>query len=98
MYPVCLKYRFCSAFLPVTRTLAALMMMTLSPGSIWGVNIGLCLPRIMFATAVAKQPRTGPSAATMYDWWPLFPGVAEDVVKRNGTICECRPPVVEYGS
>src|SRR5207237_5696423 len=96
--PVCRKYRFCSAFLPVTRTFDALMTMTLSPVSIWGVNVGLCLPRMIFATSVARRPRTTSSASTMYHWCSISRGVAEYVFMCSGTIYECRPPFVRVGS
>src|SRR6266550_4459154 len=76
MYPVCLKYCFCSAFFPVTFTLDALMTMTLSPVSMWGVYIGLCLPRMIFATSTASLPSTIPSASTTYQRWVMSLGVA----------------------
>src|SRR5262245_66447318 len=41
-------------------------MMTWSPVSMWGAKVGLCLPRRMRATAVARRPRTRPSASTTY--------------------------------
>src|SRR5207247_4955885 len=92
----CLKYRFCSALLPVTQTLGVLITMTLSPVSMCGVNIGLCLPRMIFATSVARRPRTMPSASTMYHWCLISRGVAEYVFMER-KICKCRPPLVRVG-
>ena len=42
------------------------MMMTWSPVSMWGAKVGLCLPRRMRATSVARRPSTRPSASTTY--------------------------------
>src|SRR3954452_15130246 len=47
-------------------TLSALMTMTKSPPSTFGVNVGLCLPRSSVATATASRPRTTSVASTTY--------------------------------
>jgi hypothetical protein len=39
------------------------MMMTLSPMSMCGVKVGLCLPRRRMATSVASRPTTRFSAS-----------------------------------
>ena len=46
--------------------MSALTTMTWSPVSMWGAKVGLCLPRRMRATSVARRPRTRPSASTTY--------------------------------
>src|SRR5262245_15784826 len=79
MYPVWRKYSFCSLFRPVTFTFDALMTMTPSPVSMCGVKIGLCLPRMIFATSDAKRPSTWSSASTTYQRLVMSRGVAENV-------------------
>src|SRR6478735_5485840 len=53
-----------SALFEVMTTLSALTMITWSPVSMWGANVGLCLPRRMRATSVHRRPSTMPSAST----------------------------------
>ena len=48
----------------VSTTFSALTMITWSPVSMWGAKVGLCLPRRMRATSVARRPSTRPSAST----------------------------------
>src|SRR5215831_10458431 len=55
------------------------MTMTLSPVSMCGVKIGLCLPRMILATSAARRPRTMPSASTMNHCCSMSLGVAENV-------------------
>src|SRR5581483_9277413 len=55
------------------------MTMTLSPVSRWGVNTGLCLPRMIRATSVARRPRTMPSASTTNHLCSTSAGRAEYV-------------------
>src|SRR5436190_20798999 len=47
-------------------TLSALMMMTKSPPSTLGVNVGLCLPRSRVAAATASRPSTTSVASMTY--------------------------------
>src|ERR1019366_8294818 len=56
------------------------MTITLSPVSMWGVNVGLCFPRMIFATSVASLPRTMPSASTMNHLCSMSEGRAENVL------------------
>src|SRR5579862_3895045 len=64
-------------------TLEALTTMTWSPVSRWGAKIGLCLPRRMRATSVARRPRTSPSASTRCQArWTSF-GLGEYVRKEG---------------
>ncbi|CAA7623640.1 exported hypothetical protein [Magnetospirillum sp. UT-4] len=51
------------SFLPVSFTFSALMTMTFSPMSTWGVKVGRCLPRRRMAMTLARRPRTTPSAS-----------------------------------
>src|SRR4029079_622502 len=47
-------------------TLSALMTMTKSPPSTFGVNVGLCLPRSRLAAATASRPSTTSVASMTY--------------------------------
>src|SRR5207247_168582 len=58
------------------------MMMTPSPVSMCGVKIGLCLPRMIFATSDARRPSTMSSASTTYQRFVMSRGVAENVFIR----------------
>jgi hypothetical protein len=64
MYPVCLKYFLFETLRPVSFTLAALTTTTKSPPSMCGVNVGLCLPLMSWATALASRPSGTPVAST----------------------------------
>src|SRR5690242_16871347 len=46
--------------------LSALMTMTKSPPSTFGVNVGLCLPRSRLAAATASRPSTTSVASMTY--------------------------------
>src|SRR5690242_14405051 len=52
-----------------------------------GVNIGLCLPRMIFATSDARRPSTSPSASTTNQRCSMSDGVAEYVFMRVGIEC-----------
>src|SRR5215470_987083 len=79
MYPVCRKYSFCSAFRPVSFTFDAFTTTTKSPPSRWGVNVGLCFPRISCATALASRPSGTPLASTTCQSWVTSLCFAEKV-------------------
>src|SRR6478752_2666964 len=51
---------------PLMATLSALITMTKSPPSTFGVNVGLCLPRSRFAAATASRPSTTSVASMTY--------------------------------
>ncbi len=53
-----------SALFEVITILSAFTMITWSPVSMCGANVGLCLPRRMRATSVQRRPSTMPSAST----------------------------------
>ena len=57
-YMVWWMYFLSFHFLPVRRTLSALITTTKSPQSACGVNMGLCLPRRTLAMVVAARPST----------------------------------------
>src|SRR5881296_258119 len=59
-------YTLSLAFLPVMRTLAALITTTKSPASRCGENVGFVLPRRTPATRDARRPSTCPSALVTY--------------------------------
>src|SRR5579864_5473137 len=63
-YPLYRVYTLPPSLLPVTFTLAALITTTWSPVFRCGVNVGLCLPRRIFATPDARRPRTWSVAST----------------------------------
>src|SRR6476620_5307357 len=51
---------------PLMATLSALMTMTKSPPSTFGVNVGLCLPRSSLAASTASRPSTTSVASRTY--------------------------------
>src|SRR5690606_12271193 len=55
------------------------MMMTLSPSSTSGVNVGLCLPRRRLATREARRPTTRPSASISTHFFVTSAGFCEKV-------------------
>src|SRR3546814_14712061 len=55
---VCSSDLLPASLLPVKRTLSALMTMTLSPQSTFGVKLVLCLPRRTLAMIVDARPRS----------------------------------------
>src|SRR5512144_1162202 len=81
--------------------------MMLSPQSMCGVYIGLCLPRRRLAMIVAKRPRTQPSASTTYQLRVTSAGLAEYVfiffprsarqIASRARLC-AREKVVQYGT
>src|SRR5258707_58333 len=56
------------------------MMMTLSPQSTCGVNVGRCLPRKRRATIEASRPTTRPSASIITHFFSISAGFAVKVV------------------
>ena len=60
-YIVLWKYSFISTRFPVTTTFSALITTTKSPRSWLGVNVGLCLPRMMWAIRGRAQKVTTPT-------------------------------------
>src|SRR5690349_21617943 len=56
------------------------MMTTWSPQSTCGVKLGLCLPRRIFATIVARRPTTSPSASIRCHFFSTSAGFADLVV------------------
>src|SRR5689334_25308133 len=56
------------------------MMTTWSPQSTCGVKLGLCLPRRMLATIVARRPTTRPSASIRCHFFSTSDGFADLVV------------------
>src|SRR5260370_4262473 len=63
-YPVYRVYYLPRSFAPLTLTLAALITTTWSPVFRCGVNVGLCLPRKILATLLARRPSTWSVAST----------------------------------
>src|SRR5262245_58251827 len=55
------------------------MTMMLSPQSMCGVKVVLCLPRSRMAITLADLPSTPPSASTMYHLFWMSDGLAEKV-------------------
>src|SRR3954464_1439321 len=55
-------------------------MTTWSPQSTCGVKLGLCLPRRMLATIVARRPTTSPSASIRCHFFSPSAGFADLVV------------------
>src|SRR5207253_7365944 len=51
---------------PVSFRSQALITITKSPASLFGVKMGLCLPRRTLAISVAIRPSIFPCASTMY--------------------------------
>src|SRR3954465_11117390 len=45
----------------------------------WGVYVGLCLPRMSWATALASRPSGTPAASTTCQSWLMSSGVAVKV-------------------
>src|SRR3954462_10464770 len=45
----------------------------------WGVYVGLCLPRMSWATALANRPSGTPAASTTCHSWLMSSGVAVKV-------------------
>ena len=76
-WPECRHAILSSSFLPVSSTLSALTTITWSPVSIWGANIGLCLPRSSVATSDARRPRTWPLASNTYQRRSMCSGLGE---------------------
>src|SRR5580704_10594526 len=69
--------------LPVSCTFSALTTMILSPVSMCGVKIGLCLPRRRIAMIVASRPSTSPSASITTHFLSISEGLAEKVFIAN---------------
>src|SRR5699024_4192830 len=69
------------AFLPVKATLSALIMITKSPVSRFGVYVGLFLPRKIVATALDKRPKGTSVASTTYHLRSTSPDFAKYVVR-----------------
>src|SRR3546814_4398933 len=70
------------------------MMMTLSPQSTCGVKIGLCLPRRILATMLARRPTTSPLASISSHFFSTSDGLADTVVFMSAfmafkTLYEC---------
>src|SRR5260370_424927 len=63
-YPVYRVYSLPRSLAPLTLTLAALITTTWSPVFRCGVNVGLCLPRRILATLLARRPSTWSVAST----------------------------------
>src|SRR5436853_6905707 len=63
MYPECQRYTLSRSFRPVRWTFSAFTITTWSPMARCGTKFGLCFPRRMDATRLAKRPRTCPSAS-----------------------------------
>src|SRR6266581_4898111 len=63
-YPVYRVYTLPRSLAPLTLTLAALITTTWSPVFRCGVNVGLCLPRRILATLLARRPKTWSVAST----------------------------------
>src|SRR6056297_3397169 len=63
------------------------MTITLSPVSIWGVKLALCLPRRRIAMIEARRPRTTPSASIRIHFLSISAGVAENVFMSGKTLC-----------
>src|SRR5713101_9780259 len=63
-YPVYRRYSLPRSLAPLTLTLAALITTTWSPVFRCGVNVGLCLPRRILATLLARRPSTWSVAST----------------------------------
>src|SRR4051794_27286281 len=55
-------------------------MTTWSPQSTCGVKLGLCLPRRMLATIVARRPTTSPSASIRCHFFSTSAGLTDLVV------------------
>ncbi len=68
---------FLASLPPVISICAALMTMTLSPTSMCGAKIGLCLPRRIAATSEARRPRTRPLASITYQRRTMCSGFGE---------------------
>src|SRR5439155_1396970 len=63
MYPECQRYTLSRSFRPVRWTFSAFTITTWSPMARCGTKFGLCFPRRIDATRLAKRPRTCPSAS-----------------------------------
>src|SRR5580698_8140825 len=63
-------------------TLSALTMMTKSPPSVLGVNVGLCLPRSRLAAATARRPSTTSWASMTYHVRVVSPALGTYVDTR----------------
>src|SRR6266851_849403 len=63
-YPVYRVYSLPRSLAPLILTLDALITTTWSPVFRCGVNVGLCLPRRILATLLARRPRTWSVAST----------------------------------
>src|SRR5260370_20283802 len=63
-YPVYRVYSLPVSLAQLTLPLAALITTTWSSVFRWGVNVGLCLPRRILATLLARRPRTWSVAST----------------------------------
>src|SRR5260370_8517402 len=63
-YPVYRVYSLPSSLAPLILTLDALITTTWSPVFRCGVKVGLCLPRRILATLLARRPRTWSVAST----------------------------------
>src|SRR5216110_1952899 len=70
---------FCSSFLPVTRTLSALMTITKSPVSTCGVKTVFSLPRNRLAAFTATFPSTWSAASITHHLCGTSLALAENV-------------------
>src|SRR5207248_2640489 len=70
---------FCSSFLPVNRTLSALMTTTKSPVSTCGVKIVFSLPRNKLAALTATWPNTWSFASITHHLRGTSLALAENV-------------------
>src|SRR5271169_6076978 len=70
--------------LPVSCTFSALTTTMLSPQSMCGVKLGLCLPRRRMAMIVASRPSTSPSASISTHFLSISASLAEKVFITDG--------------
>src|SRR3954468_8638209 len=63
-------------------------MTTWSPQSTCGVKLGLCLPRRILATIVARRPTTKPSASIKCHFFSTSCGLADLVVFISAFMAE----------
>src|SRR5437870_3638144 len=75
-------YLFCSSFFPVSRTFSALMTITKSPVSTWGVKIAFSLPRNKLAAFIAIWPSTWSLASITHHLRETSVTLAEKVFIR----------------
>src|SRR6266404_1591056 len=70
---------FCSSFLPLNRTLSALITTTKSPVSTCGVKIVFSFPRSSFAAFTATRPKTWSFASMTHHLRVTSLALAENV-------------------